>query len=106
MSSTDQTAAVDDLNTSEVLARLEELRTSRRRRWARTSLYVVSVCYGVIAWLDGSAVFRVYLGLLVVIFSALALHDAQMRVIQAEIDLIVKLLSDQQEKKDDQARVA
>ena len=106
MSSTDATAPIDTLNASEALARLEELRKSGRLTRTRTLLYIVSVCYGVIALLQGSAFLIIYCGLLVVMFVILGLHDAHVRMVQAQIDLIVKLLRDQQQKKDDHALVA
>ena len=105
MSSTDPTAPIDTLNASEALARLEGLRKSGLTR-TRTLLYIVSVCYGVIALLQGRDFFIIYCGLLVVMFVILGLHDAHMRMIQAQIDLIVKLLRDEQEKKDNHAVVA
>ena len=106
MSSTDPTAPIDTLNASQALARLEELRTSGRHTRTRATLYIVSVCYGVIAWLQGSDFLIIYLGVLVVMFSMLGLQDAHMRRIQVQIDLLVKLLRDEQEKRDVQARVA
>ena len=106
MSSTDPTAPIDTLNASQALARLEELRTSGRHPRTRATLYILSVCYGVVALLQGRDFAIIYLGVLVVLFSMSSLQDAHMRRIQSQIDLIVKLLRDEQEKKDVQARVA
>jgi hypothetical protein len=75
---------------------LQAFRSAGWRAYWR--IYLGSLCYGAIAWLQGGKFLLLYLGIMVIVFM---LHEMSLRRVERQIDSVIETLRElQQEGKD------